>query len=121
MENPQNQAGDTKVVGALEKDNAQAQDPPKEPEKNKDDSYDEMVEPTFWETKGVRWILSLLFMACLALNFVFFFKESEHETWHQWIIVLQALFFATCYTFTCIIPLPLLILDLLPFTNYRFG
>jgi hypothetical protein len=109
---------ETKVVGAMEKDDGK---PATQNKKDKDGSYDEMVEPGFWETKGVRWILSLLFMACVGFNLFFFFSEGETESWHQWIIACQAIFLGVIYLLTCIIPLPLLILDVYRFTNYRFG
>lgn len=41
------------------------------------DSYEEYVEPGFWKTKGVRWILSIGFMVCIAFNLLYFFEEGH--------------------------------------------
>ena len=49
---------------------------PEEADNEKEDSKDVLVKPTFWQTKGLRWILSLIFITLEAVNFIIFLKNS---------------------------------------------
>ena len=87
-----------------------------------EEDEEEYVQEGCCKRKGIPWILSLSAVICLGFNLFLDITEGQLlDSFANIVIGAYIGFFGAILLFTCVLPIPLLIIDAFAFMDTRFG